>query len=70
MTTSIRTGVEMEKRGAAPCDTVDVIRSERGAHYGTCEDEKIGGDAEAAAREGGVEAADEEGCLRTATAFT
>ncbi len=38
--------------------------------YGTCEDEKIGGDAEAAAREGGDEAADEEGCLRTATAFT
>ena len=26
-------------------------------HYGTCEDEKIGGDAEAAAREGGDEAA-------------
>ena len=30
-------------------------------HYGTCEDEQIGGDAEAAAREGGVEAANEEG---------
>jgi hypothetical protein len=26
-------------------------------HYGTCENEKIGGDAEAAAREGGDEAA-------------
>ena len=26
-------------------------------HYGTCEDEKIGGDAEAAAGEGGDEAA-------------
>ena len=44
-----------ETRGT--CDTVDVVRSERGARYGTCEDEKIGRDAEAAAREGGDEAA-------------
>ena len=56
-----------------------MIRSVRGVHYGTCEDEKIGGDAssfakatedeEAAAREGGAEAAGEEGRLRPTTAF-
>ena len=40
-----------------------------GSHYGTCEDEKIGGDAEAAAREGGDETAGEEGRLRAITAF-
>ena len=37
-----------------------------GSHYGTCEDEKVGGDAEAAARKDRDEAADEgrwrEGC--------
>ena len=40
-------------------DTVAIIC---GCH-GTCEDEKTDGDAEAAAREGGGEAADEEGPL-------
>lgn len=38
--------------------------------YGTCEDEKIGGDAEAAAREGGDEATGEEGGLGATTVFT
>ena len=28
-------------RGTDTCDTVDVIRSECGAHYGTCEDKAI-----------------------------
>lgn len=32
-------------------------------HYGTSEDEKIGGDAEAAAREGVDEAAGEDGAV-------
>ncbi len=36
--------------------------------YGTCEDKKVGGDAEAAARKGGDEAAGEEG-RGAATAF-
>ena len=50
-----------------------------GSHYGTCEDEKIGGDAEAAARDppsprlrrikGGDETAGEEGRLRAIIAF-
>ena len=51
----------METRWTDSCDTVDVIRSERGVHYGTCEDEKIGGDAKTAARKSGDEAAGEEG---------
>lgn len=45
------------ERGTDRCDTVDVIRSERGVHYGTCEDEKIGGDAEVVACEGDDETA-------------
>ena len=36
-----------------------------GETHGTCEDEKIGGDAEAAAREGGDEAAYAEGQMET-----
>ena len=40
-----------------------------GGSYGTCEDEKIGGDAEAAAREGGDEAPD-EGCCREGRSAT
>ena len=57
-------------RGAYSCDTVNVIRSERGAHYGTCEDEKTCRDASSfakatadektAARKGGDKAAGEE----------
>ena len=34
-----------------------MIRSDGGVRYGTCEDKKTCGDAEAAAREGGDEAA-------------
>ena len=41
----------------------------RKASDGTCENQKIGGDAEAAARESGDEAAYEEG-RGAATAFT
>ena len=41
-----------------------------GGLHGTSKNQKTDGDAAAAAREGGDEAADEEGCLRTATAFT
>ena len=42
---------------------------QKGKYCGTCVDEKIGGDAEAAAREGGDEATGEEG-RGAATAFT
>ena len=38
-------------------------------HNGTCENEKTCGDVKDAAREGGVEAAGEEGRLCATTAF-
>ena len=40
-------------RGRGSCDTVDVIRSERGVQYGTRQDKTACGEAEAALRESG-----------------
>ena len=48
-------------KGSAAVCAADLVQYAAKGNRGTCEDEKIGGDAEAAAREGGDETAGEEG---------